>query len=109
MKDWKEDIRDLILRVRTQMIAFIDNFTNRIIKQIARIEVDKRDVAAVSGEDRRQEQRLDYLKQKMQRIEEIIRTIENTQPNLRANIVKGFSSEMSDLEQTIDVKDQEMK
>ena len=32
VKNWKEDIRDLILRVRAIMIGFIDSFTSRIIK-----------------------------------------------------------------------------
>ena len=36
--DWKEDIRDVLLRVRTQMISFIDDFTERFVRQIAKIE-----------------------------------------------------------------------
>ena len=30
--DWKEDIRDVLLRVRTQMISFIDDFTERFVR-----------------------------------------------------------------------------
>ena len=32
IKDWKEDIRDILMRVRSQMISFIDSFTNRFVK-----------------------------------------------------------------------------
>jgi len=32
IKDWKEDIRDVLLRVRTQMISFIDDFTERFVR-----------------------------------------------------------------------------
>ena len=32
IQDWKEDIRDVLLRVRTQMISFIDDFTERFIR-----------------------------------------------------------------------------
>ena len=88
IKDWKEDIRDLILRVREQMIGFIDGFTSRIIKQISRIEQDKREVAAVSSQDRRQGERLDFIKEKLVRTNEILKTIEETQPNMRADLVK---------------------
>ena len=38
IQDWKEDIRDVLLRVRTQMISFIDDFTERFVRQIAKIE-----------------------------------------------------------------------
>ena len=38
IKDWKEDIRAVLLRVRTQMINFIESFTDRFIKQVSKIE-----------------------------------------------------------------------
>ena len=31
ISDWKGDIRDILLRVRAQMIDYIDRFTNRFI------------------------------------------------------------------------------
>ena len=109
IKDWKEDIRDLILRVREQMIGFIDGFTSRIIKQISRIEQDKREVAAVSSQDRRQGERLDFIKEKLVRTNEILKTIEDTQPNMRADLVKTQIEEMEEIERLVQEKDQEMK
>ena len=38
IKDWKEDIRDVLLRVKAQMISFIDDFTERFVQQTAKIE-----------------------------------------------------------------------
>ena len=108
IKDWKEDIRDLILRVREQMIGFIDGFTSRIIKQISRIEQDKREVAAVSSQDRRQGERLDFIKEKLVRTNEILKTIEDTQPNMRADLVKTQIEEMEEIERLVQEKDQEM-
>ena len=105
IKDWKEDIRDLILRVRAQMIGFIDGFTSRIIKQISRIEQDKREVAAVSSEDRRQGERLDFIKEKLIRTNEILKTIEDTQPNMRADLVKTQIEEMENIERLVQEKD----
>lgn len=32
IEDWKSDIRDMVLRVRQQMIDFIDNFSDRFIR-----------------------------------------------------------------------------
>lgn len=32
IKDWKEDIRDVLLRVKAQMIDFIDDFTERFVR-----------------------------------------------------------------------------
>jgi hypothetical protein len=52
MGEWKQDIRNMLLRVRAQMIEHIDCFTNRFIKQISRIEKERRELAAYIGEDR---------------------------------------------------------
>ena len=38
IQEWKNDIRDVLLRVRQQMIDFIDGFTERFVKQIGKIE-----------------------------------------------------------------------
>ena len=53
IQDWKEDIRDVLLRVRTQMISFIDDFTERFIRQISKIEQQRRELSTFIGEDRR--------------------------------------------------------
>jgi len=49
---WKDDIRDMIVRVREQFIVFIDEYTNTMKKQIDEIEQSS-DMKVFIGEDRR--------------------------------------------------------
>ena len=101
IRDWKEDIRDVLLRVRQQMIEFIENFTERFIKQIGKIESDRRELATFVGEDRRQGERLSYIEAKLVTINSILQTVEDTQPNLKAKVVKESSEEMLGLENEV--------
>lgn len=39
--DWKDDIRDMLLRVREQLCQFIDMFTHKFIRQISKIEHER--------------------------------------------------------------------
>ena len=54
------------------MIEFIENFTERFIKQIGKIESDRRELATFTGEDRRQGERLSYIEAKLVRINSIL-------------------------------------
>ena len=109
IKDWKEDIRDVLLRVKAQMISFIDDFTERFVRQIAKIESQRRELSNFVGEDRRQGERLRYIEKKLERMDGILRQIDETQPNLRADTVKELAPEMIQLENEVLKKDQEIK
>lgn len=78
IKDWKEDIRDVLLRVRSQMINFIDDFTERFVRQIAKIEQQRRELSTYIGEDRRQRERMFFLERKLERINAILKQVEET-------------------------------
>ena len=80
------------------MISFIDGFTERFVNQIGKIETQRRELATYVGEDRRQGDRIKYLQNKLIRINEILKLIEDTQPNMRAELVKNLSNEMAVLE-----------
>ena len=54
------------------MIEFIENFTERFIKQIGKIESDRRELATFIGEDRRQGERLSFIETKLVRINSIL-------------------------------------
>lgn len=56
--DWKDDIRDMLLRVREQVNEFIEMFTNKFIRQISKMEHERQDLAAFAKEDVHQAQRL---------------------------------------------------
>ena len=83
------------------MIEFIENFTERFIKQIGKIENDRRELTAFTGEDRRQGERLSYIEAKLVTINSILKTVEDTQPNLKAKVVKESSEEMLGLENDV--------
>ena len=68
---WKEDIRDMIMRVREQFFNFIDEFTMTLKKQLDDIEKSK-EMKEFVGEDRRQEYRLKNLEDKHKEISDII-------------------------------------
>ena len=70
--DWKDDIRDMLLRVRDQLYLFIDMFTNKFIKQIGKIEHDRPELKDFVGEDRRQANRLFNLEIKLVRLNELL-------------------------------------
>ena len=53
MRDWKRQIRGTLLKVRSQMINFIDTFTHRFVKQVCKIECERRELSPFIGEDRR--------------------------------------------------------
>jgi len=47
------------------------------------------------GEDRRQGDRMKYIEKRLERIDEILKKIEVTQPNEKAEAVKGLTPEMT--------------
>ena len=57
IKEWKEGIRDTLIQVKEQFVEWIDNFTNKFVKSLNKIE-QSRDLINFVGEDKRQEMRL---------------------------------------------------
>ena len=60
------------------MINFIDTFTNRFVKQVCKIEYERRELSNYIGEDRRQGDRFSYLESQLERINEVLKTVEET-------------------------------
>ena len=60
---WKDDIRDMIMRVRERFLSFIDEYTQTLKKQLNDIESTS-EMKDFIGEDRRQEYRLKNLQDK---------------------------------------------
>lgn len=97
---WKEDIRDMIMRVREQFLCFIDEYTQTLKQQLNDIE-QQADMRDFIGEDRRQEYRLKNLQEKHEAISEIISAIENTPRHQKANAVRDYSDQMQRLESEV--------
>ena len=52
IKEWKEGIRDTLIQVKEQFVEWIDNFTNKFVKSLNKIE-QSRDLINFVGEDKR--------------------------------------------------------
>lgn len=107
--DWKDDIRDMLLRVREQMIKFVDVFTNKFITQISKIEHDRRELASFVGADKHQHENLLEIESRLQKVKSIVTNIEQTQPNLRTQLCNLHKDEMFKYEQEIQQRDSLMK
>ena len=97
---WKEDIRDMIMRVREQFLCFIDEYTQTLKKQLNDIE-QQADMRDFIGEDRKQEYRLKNLQEKHEAISEIISAIESTPRHQKAKAVRDYSDQMQRLESEV--------
>ena len=52
MKNWRQEIRKILINVRSEFIQWVDNFTNKFITSLKDIEQSK-DLKEFIGEDRR--------------------------------------------------------
>jgi hypothetical protein len=52
MKNWRQEIRRILINVRSEFIQWVDNFTNKFITSLKDIEQSK-DLKEFIGEDRR--------------------------------------------------------
>ena len=105
---WKDDVRDMVMRVRGQFIRFIDEFTLQLKSNQVDIE-NTPSMKEFIGEDRRQEYRLRNLEEKHAAISKIIETIEETPRHQKAAAVKSNGEEMQRLEQEVTVCETEIK
>ena len=89
LKEWKDDIRDMLQRVHTQFIQIITDFTKKFYNSLMKIEHQSEKLAPFITEDSRQNTRLESMKEKFQAIDEIIKEIDDTIPNLKASVVRS--------------------
>ena len=83
LSQWKDDIRDMVMRVRTCFMAFIEEYTMQLKKNLIDIEGQQL-MREFIGEDRRQEYRLKNLEEKLAELDAIIKIIEETPRHLKA-------------------------
>lgn len=90
------------------MVEYIDNFTSRFINQINKIE-ERKELVEFIGEDQRQADRLKDLEHKLERINEIVQTIEDSAPPQKTEQTQKFASEIAKLEEQVSTNDNTMK
>ena len=67
IRKWKEGIRDTLVKVKNEYIEWIENFTNKFVKSLNKIE-QSRELISFVGEDKKQELRLIDIMNKYQQI-----------------------------------------
>ena len=107
--DWKDDIRDMLLRVREQVNEFIEMFTNKFIRQISKMEHERQDLAAFAKEDNHQAVRLQYIAERCDKISTVLSDMATLPPNLLAKATQDAEEEMMRLDLEVRNKDAEMK
>ena len=67
IRKWKEGIRDTLVKVKNEYIEWIENFTNKFVKSLNKIE-QSRELISFVGEDKKQELRLIEMQNKYHEI-----------------------------------------
>ena len=52
IRKWKEGIRDTLIKVKEEYIEWIENFTNKFVKSLNKIE-QSRELISFVGEDKK--------------------------------------------------------
>ena len=107
--DWKDDIRDMLLRVREQVNEFIEMFTNKFIRQISKMDHERQDLAAFAKEDNHQAVRLQYIAERCDKINTVLNDMATLPPNLLAKATQDAEEEILRLDLEVRNKDAEMK
>lgn len=108
IKEWKEAIRDTLIKVKSEFIEWIDNFTNKFVKSLNKIE-QSRELINFVGEDKKQEMRLKDMQDKYKEILKIFYNIQSTKPNQKLVTIEGYRPEMVKIQQHLISKDKEIK
>lgn len=80
MKNWRQEIRRILINVRSEFIQWVDSFTNKFITSLKDIEQSK-DLKEFNGEDRRLYEQLEGLRDKYVQILKIFTAISNASPD----------------------------
>jgi len=78
--NWKEGIRDTLVKVKNEYVEWIENFTNKFVKSLNKIE-QSRELISFVGEDKKQELRLIEMQNKYHDILKIFFKIQQTKPD----------------------------
>ena len=108
IRKWKEGIRDTLVKVKNEYIEWIENFTNKFVKSLNKIE-QSRELISFVGEDKKQELRLIDIQNKYHEILKIFFTIQQTKPDDKLVTIQSFREEMMGIQQYVILKDKEIK
>ena len=109
IKEWKDDIRDMLQTVQEDFIRMIRDYTRKFYNSLVKIEQQSVKLLPFENEDTRQWERLETMKVKYEQIEAIIKRVDATAPNHKAQVTREVNEQMRRLEQDLIAKDKEMK
>lgn len=109
IKEWKDDIRDMLQTVQEDFIRMIRDYTRKFYNSLVKIEQQSVKLLPFENEDTRQWERLETMKVKYEQIEAIIKRVDATAPNHKAQVTREVNDQMRRLEQDLIAKDKEMK
>ncbi|CDW76656.1 kelch motif family protein [Stylonychia lemnae] len=104
MKSWKNEIRKILMDVRSQFQRWVDVFTNQFILSLKDIENSK-DLKEFIGEDRRLNQQLEALRDKYVQIMKIFTLISNATADQKVVVIEQNRNQMNALEAEIRKQD----
>jgi phage shock protein A len=84
IKEWKDDIRDMLQTVQEDFIRMIRDYTRKFYNSLVKIEQQSVKLLPFENEDTRQWERLETMKVKYEQIEAIIKRVDATAPNHKA-------------------------
>lgn len=108
IKDWKLNIRKTLFEVKEKFTEWIDNYTNKFVKSLNRIEYSK-ELAEFVNEDSKLESQVRILQDYYLEIQKIFFQISKAGPAEKLEKIEGFRPEMRKLESDINKLDKQIK
>lgn len=98
----------MLQTISEDFFRMVREYTRKFINSLKNIETSAK-LEAYVNEDARQNERLEFMKDKYEQIVKIIGTIDETVPNLKAQAVRDVEERMRRLDQEFTAKNREMK
>ena len=108
MKDWKLGMRKTLLDVRQQFVDWIDNFTNKFIKSLSKIEQSK-ELLEFQNEDSKLEREVSDMRGKYFEILKIFHNIANAEAKDKLDRIESERTNMRRIELEVDQRDKKIK
>ena len=108
MRDWKNQIRTCLMKIKERFNASIDKFIYEFGKVFKNVEQSK-DLRDFKGEDNRLLHQVDELELKYLEIQKIFANISSSTAQKRIQYIDGIKNYMKGLEKRIKEQDQHVK
>ena len=108
IKEWKQSIRQTLIEVKENFIEWIDNFTNKFVKSLNKIE-QSRELIEFAGEDKRLTLQVLDIQNKYLQIVKIFQNIQRAPAAQKLDSIENMRPQMRRLEQEVINQDRHIK